>query len=60
MVLEPDVVVPVHNLPGEPREIRGARTWAKGAIPSRALPASHDVIADLARLRQLDLAVLNN
>ena len=97
-VLDPDVVVRVDEAaarPGAPREIHGARNWAKGAIAfSRQLPgaiqpmlvngevglvwspggrlfrvlrfsfddgriATVDVIADPARLREFDLAVLD-
>ena len=97
-VLDPDVVVRVDEAaarPGAPREIRGARNWAKGAIAfSRQLagtvqpmlvngevglvwtPGGHvfrvlrfsfadgkiaraDVITDPERLREFDLAVLN-
>jgi RNA polymerase sigma factor (sigma-70 family) len=95
-VLDPDVVVRVDQAagpPGAPREVRGARTWAKGALAysrfahfaqpalvngavgvvvaprgrlfrvlhftlTRGKIAQVDVIADPARLRQLDLAVL--
>jgi RNA polymerase sigma-70 factor, ECF subfamily len=94
-VLDPGVVVRVDEAavrPGAPREIRGARIWAKGAIAYSQLARSVqpmlvngaaglvwaprgrlsrvlrfttgrgkivqvDVIADPARLRQLDLAV---
>jgi RNA polymerase sigma-70 factor, ECF subfamily len=94
-VLDPDVVVHVDEAaarPGAPREIRGARIWARGAIAYSQLARSVqpmlvngaaglvwaprgrlsrvlrfttapgkivkvDVIADPARLRQLDLAV---
>jgi hypothetical protein len=94
-VLDPDVVVRADGPPGAPRDVRGARTWAKGAIAfSRharfARPAlvngavgvvmaprgrlfralsftitrgkiiQIDVIADPERLRQFDLAVLND
>src|SRR5436190_9957922 len=31
-VLDPDVVVRADGPPGAPREVRGARTWAKGAL----------------------------
>src|SRR6266699_809679 len=31
-VLDPDVVVRADGRPGAPREVRGARTWAKGAL----------------------------
>ncbi len=96
-VLDPDVVVRVDaaaGAPGGPREIRGARTWARGALAfSRAVrfaqPALVDgsvglvlaprgrlsralrftvsdgriveveVIAEPARLRALDIAVLD-
>jgi RNA polymerase sigma factor (sigma-70 family) len=97
-VLDPDVVVRVDEVaarPGAPREIRGARNWAKGAIAfSRQLkgavqpmlvngnvglvwtPGEHvfrvlrfsfsagkiatvEIIADPARLREFDLAVLD-
>lgn len=97
-VLDPDIVVRVDEAaarPGAPREIRGARNWAKGAIAfSRQLAgtvqpmlvngevglvwtpggrvfrvlrfsfadgkiATVDVIADPARLRECDLAVLD-
>ena len=95
-MLDPDVVVRVDQAagpPGAPREVRGARTWAKGALAysrfahfaqpalvngavgvvvaprgrlfrvlyftlTRGKIAQVDVIADPARLRQLDLAVL--
>src|SRR5207253_8302248 len=97
-VLDPDVVVRTDaaaEAPGAPKEIRGARTWAKGAIAFsqagrfvqsalvngsvglvlaphgrlfRALMftithgkiAEGDVVADPARLSQLELAVLND
>lgn len=95
-VLDPDVVVRVDQGPqGVPREVRGAETWARGALafsqfarfaqPAlvdgtvglvmaprgrlfRALRftimagkiAQVDVIADPERLRQLDLAVLDD
>jgi len=96
-VLDPDVVVRADRpgVPGAPTEIRGARTWAQGALAFarfarftraalvngsvgivlaprgqllRALSftIAHgkivqvDVIADPARLSQLDLAVLDN
>ncbi len=97
-VLDPDVVVRGDEAaarPGAPREIRGARNWAKGAIAFSHLARSvqpmlvdgalglvwaprgrlsrvlrftiaggkivqADVIADPARLRELDLAVLND
>jgi RNA polymerase sigma factor (sigma-70 family) len=97
-VLDPDVIVRLDEAaahPGAPREIRGARNWAKGAVafaqavrfaqPAlvdgkvglvlapggrlvRALTfassegkiAEVEVIADPARLRQLDLATLNS
>jgi RNA polymerase sigma factor (sigma-70 family) len=97
-VLDPDIVARVDEAaarPGAPREIRGARNWAKGAMAfSRQLTgaiqpmlvngnvglvwtpgggvfrvlrftfvdgriATVDVIADPARLRELDLAVLD-
>ena len=97
-VLDPDVVVRVDEAaarPGAPREIRGARNWAKGAIAfSRQLtgsvqpmlvngevglvwtPGRHvfrvlrfsfadgkiatvDIVADPSRLREFDLAVLD-
>ena len=97
-VLDPDIVVRVDEAaarPGAPREIRGARNWAKGAIAfSRQLTgtvqpmlvngevglvwtpggrvfrvlrfsfadgkiATVDVIADPARLREFDLAMLD-
>ncbi len=97
-VLDPDIVVRVDEAaarPGPPREIRGARNWAKGAIAfSRQLKgtahpmlvngevglvwtpggrvfrvlrfsfadgkiATADVIADPARLREFDLALLD-
>ena len=95
-VLDPDVVVRVDEAgarPGAPREIRGARNWAKGAIAfsqfaqsiqpmlvdgavgllwaprgrlSRVLRftiergkiAHVDVVADAARVREIELAVL--
>ena len=95
-VLDPDVVVRVDEAgarPGAPREIRGARNWAKGAIAfsqfaqsiqpmlvdgavgllwaprgrlSRVLRftiergkiAQVDVVADAARVREIELAVL--
>lgn len=96
-LLDPDIVVRIDEAAtgsGAPREIRGARNWAKGAIAfSRQLSgtaqpmlvngevglvwtpggrvfrvlhcsffggriATVDVIADPARLRELDLAVL--
>ena len=97
-VLDPDVVVRVDEAaarPGAPREIRGARNWAKGAVAfshmarfvqpalmngsvglvwaprgrllralsltiTRGKIARVDVIADPARLRELDLAILND
>ncbi len=94
-VLDPDVVVRADGPPGAPREVRGARTWAKGALAfsrharfarpalvngavgvvmaprgrlfralsftiTRGKIVQIDVIADPARLRQLDLAVLND
>lgn len=97
-VLDPDVVVRVDQVgvaPGGVQEVRGARTWAKGALAFSqsarfAQPAlvngavglivapggrlfrvlrfttadgkivHVDVIADPLRLRQLDLAVLND
>jgi len=97
-VLDPDVVVRVDSTsaaPGAPRESRGARTWAKGAIAfsrhawfhdrrsstgrwgvvmaprgrlfralsftiARGKIVQIDVVADPERLRQLDLAVLND
>ena len=97
-VLDPDVVVRVDaaaGAPGAPREIRGARNWAKGAIAfaqaarftrpalvngsvgvvmaprgrlfralsftiTRGKIVQIDVIADPERLRQLDLAALND
>ena len=97
-VLDPDVVVRVDEAaarPGAPREIRGARNWAKGAVAfshmarfvqpalmngsvglvwaprgrllralsltiTRGKIAQVDVIADPARLRELDLAILND
>lgn len=97
-VLDPDVVVRIDEAaarPGAPREIHGARNWAKGAIAfSRQLAgavqpmlvngelglvwtpggrvfrvlrfsfadgkiAMVEVIADPARLREFDLAMLN-
>jgi RNA polymerase sigma-70 factor (ECF subfamily) len=97
-VLDPDIVVRIDEAaarPGAPREIRGAKNWAKGAIAfSRQLagavqpmlvngevgvvwaPGGHvfrllrfsfadgqittaDVIADPERLREFDLAVLD-
>jgi len=95
-VLDPDVVVHIDEAagrPGAPREIRGARTWARGAVAfsqmarfaeaalvdgsvgivvalhgklSRVLRftiangkiVQADIIAEPARLRELDLAVL--
>ncbi len=93
-VLDPDLVVRADVVPeGVPKEVRGARAWAKGALafsntvrfarPAlvngavgvvfaprgrllRALSftiahgkiAQIDVVADPARLRQLDLALL--
>src|SRR5487761_653916 len=95
-VLAPDVVVRVDEAaarPGAPREVRGARTWAKGALAfsqivkfvqpalvngsvglvwaphgrllrvlsftiTRGKIVEIDILADPARLRQLDLAVL--
>ncbi|HEV3334224.1 MAG TPA: sigma-70 family RNA polymerase sigma factor [Bryobacteraceae bacterium] len=95
-VLDPEVAVRVDEAaarPGAPREIRGARNWARGAVAfahlaraaqsmlvdgavglvwapngrlSRALRftitsgkiVDVDIIADPARLRELDLAVL--
>lgn len=97
-VLDPDAVVRVDEAgarPGAPREVRGARNWAKGAIAfskaarfaqpalvdgevglvvaprgrllrvlkftiTRGRIAEVDVIADPARLRRLDLAVLDD
>jgi len=97
-VLDPDVVVRADSAaaaPGAPREVRGARNWAKGAIAfsrharfarpalvkgavgvvmaphgrlfralsftiTRGRIVQIDVIADPERLRQLDLAVLND
>jgi RNA polymerase sigma factor (sigma-70 family) len=94
-VLDPDVVVRADNPPGAPKEVRGARTWAKGAIAfsrharfarpalvngavgvvmaprgrlfralsftiTRGKIVEIGVIADPERLRQLDLAVLND
>jgi RNA polymerase sigma factor (sigma-70 family) len=94
-VLDPDVVVRADGPPGAPREVRGARTWAKGAIAfsrharfarpalvngtvgavmaprgrlfralsftiTRGKIVQIDVIADPERLRQLELAVLND
>jgi RNA polymerase sigma-70 factor (ECF subfamily) len=97
-VLDPDVLVRVDAAgarPGAPREIRGARNWAKGALAFSQVArfvqpalvdggaglvlapggrlfrvlrftfeggkiAQVDVIADPERLRQLDLAVLND
>jgi RNA polymerase sigma-70 factor (ECF subfamily) len=97
-VLDPDIVVTVDAVaasPGAPREIHGARNWAKGAIAfARQVPgtvqpmvvegevglvwtpggrvfrvlrcsfvdgkiARAEIIADPARLRELDLAVLD-
>jgi RNA polymerase sigma-70 factor (ECF subfamily) len=97
-VLDPDIVVRVDEAaarPGAPREIRGARNWAKGAIAFSRQPAGTvqpmlvngevglvwtpggrvfrvlrfsfadgkiatvDVIANPARLRECDLAVLD-
>jgi len=95
-VLDPEVVVRVDEAaarPGAPREIRGAKTWAKGAVAFAQLAQSLqpmlvdgavglvwapggrlsrvlrftitsgkivdvDIIADPARRRELDLAVL--
>jgi RNA polymerase sigma factor (sigma-70 family) len=97
-VLDPDVVVQVDEAaarPGAPREIRGARNWAQGAVAfaqavkfvqpalvngavglvwaprgrlRRAIRftiqhgkiARADIIGNPARLRALDLAVLNS
>jgi RNA polymerase sigma factor (sigma-70 family) len=97
-VLDPDVVVRVDEAgarPGAPREIRGARNWAKGAVAfsqlarfaqpalvdgdvglvfapggrlfrvlqftiTRGKIVEADVVADPARLRDFDLAVLND
>ncbi len=95
-VLDPDLLVRADVVPeGAPREVRGARAWAKGAIafanvarfarPAlvngavgvifaprgrllRALSftitlgkiARIEVVADPARLRELDLALLND
>lgn len=94
-VFDPDIVVRADSTDGVSREVRGARTWAKGAVafaqsarfaqPAlvngavgvvfaphgklvRALNVTItggkivqiDVVADPARLRQLDLAVLND
>jgi hypothetical protein len=97
-VLDPDVVVCVDQAgerPGAPREIRGARNWAKGAVAfsqfarfaqqalvdggvglvfapggrlfrvlqftiTRGKIVKVDVVADPARLREFDLAVLND
>jgi RNA polymerase sigma-70 factor (ECF subfamily) len=98
-VLDPDIVVKIDEVaasPGAPREIHGARNWAKGAIAfSRQLagfvqpmlvngevglvwaPGGHvfrllhfsfaegriatvDIVADPARLREFDLAVLED
>jgi RNA polymerase sigma-70 factor (ECF subfamily) len=97
-VLDPDVVIRADSAaapPGAPRGVRGARTWAKGAIAfsrsarfarpalvngavgvvmaprgrlfralsftvTRGKIVQIDVVADPARLRQLDLAVLND
>lgn len=97
-VLDPNVVVRIDEAagrPGGPREIQGARNWAKGAIAfsryvrfvepalvngavgliwapegrlARALTftitrgkiTQAEVVADPARLRQLDLATLHN
>ena len=97
-VLDPDVVVRLDEAavrPGAPREILGARNWAKGAVAfsqaahamqlalvnggvgliwapggrlSRVVSftiaagkiAKVEVIADPARLRELDLAVIGN
>ena len=96
-VLDPDLVVRSDQAavaPGAPREVRGARNWAKGAINfarvarfirpvlvdgtvgialapggrlfrvlrftfAQGKIAEIDVVADPARLRQLDLAVLD-
>ena len=94
-VLDPDVLVKVDGgRPGAPREIRGARNWAKGAVAysqtarfaqaalvdgvvgavfatggrlfsvlsftiTQGKIAQVDVIANPARLREVDLAVLN-
>jgi len=97
-VLDPDVVVRADQAavaPGAPREVRGARTWARqalnfsrgarfarvalvnGAVGVVLAPRGRlfrvvtftfahgkivqmDVVADPARLHQLDLAVLND
>lgn len=97
-VLDPDVVVHLDEAasrPGAPREIRGARNWASGAVAFAAAAKSvqpalvngavglvwaprgrlmrvvtfalkHgkivqvEIIADPARLRELDLAILNS
>jgi RNA polymerase sigma factor (sigma-70 family) len=97
-VLDPDVVVRVDaaaGAPGGPREIRGAQTWAQGALAfSRAVRFAQpalmngavgvvlapqgrlyralrftirdgkivevDVVADPARLRELDIAALDH
>ena len=97
-VLDSDVVVRAEHAavrPGAPREVRGARVWAKqalafargarfarpalvnGAVGAVVAPGGRlfrvlrftlthgkivqiDVVADPARLRQLDLAVLND
>lgn len=96
-VLDPDVVVHVDEAaarPGAPREIRGARNWASGAVAFAAVArsvqpalvngsvglvwaprgrlmravtfalkrgkiAEVEIIADPARLGELDLAILN-
>jgi RNA polymerase sigma-70 factor (ECF subfamily) len=95
-VLDPDVLVQIDEAaarPGGPREIRGARNWAQGAVAFAQMArfaqaalvngsvgivfAAHgklsrvlrftitngkivqaDIIAEPARLRELDLAVL--
>ncbi len=96
-VLDPEVVIRVDEAaarPGAPREVRGARNWAKGALAFAPMVrfvqpvlvngseglvwaprgrllrvlsftitdgkiARVDVIADPARVRKLDLAVLD-
>ena len=47
-VLDPDVVVRADQGPGKaPREVRGARTWAQGAIAfSRALQSAQPALVD--------------
>ena len=44
-VLDPDVVIRADRTAAPAdgsREVRGARTWAKGRSPTRGLPISHD------------------